>query len=92
MIRAVAGECRFCFLGWGWTFGAARRALVAQSKTSQAGVLCPKKQSASSKKASEIPPRAWKLAVTAPQTKGEWGLLMVDAESGDTLYDSTARQ
>lgn len=34
--------------------------------------------------------RAEQLLGTAPNSKGEWGLLIADAESGDTLYEQNA--
>jgi len=75
-----------------WTFGAGAPGLSAQSKTKPKPVCCaPKKQSASSKKArARFAARVEALLGTAPTNKGEWGLLIVDAESGDTLYEQNA--
>src|SRR5467141_718291 len=75
-----------------WTFGAGAPGLSAQSKTKPKPVCCgPKKQSASSKKArARFAARAEALLGTAPTNKGEWGLLIVDAESGETLYEQNA--
>ena len=75
-----------------WTFGAGAPGLSAQSKTKTKPVCCaPKKQSASSKKArARFAARVEALLGTAPTNKGEWGLLIVDAESGDTLYEQNA--
>jgi D-alanyl-D-alanine carboxypeptidase/D-alanyl-D-alanine-endopeptidase (penicillin-binding protein 4) len=75
-----------------WTFGAGAPRLSAQSKTKTKPVCCgPKKQSASSKKArARFAARVEALLGTAPTNKGEWGLLIVDAESGETLYEQNA--
>ncbi|MCU1317549.1 MAG: D-Ala-D-Ala carboxypeptidase, partial [Candidatus Acidoferrum typicum] len=75
-----------------WTFGAGAPRLGAQSKTKAKPVCCgPKKQSASSKKArARFAARVEALLGTAPTNKGEWGLLIVDAESGETLYEQDA--
>jgi D-alanyl-D-alanine carboxypeptidase/D-alanyl-D-alanine-endopeptidase (penicillin-binding protein 4) len=75
-----------------WTFGAGAPRLSAQSKTKTKPVYCaPKKQSASAKKArARFAARVEALLGTAPTNKGEWGLLIVDAESGETLYEQNA--
>src|SRR6266513_1889958 len=75
-----------------WTFGTAAQHLGAQSKTKTVPVCCgPKKQSASSKKAlARFAARVEALLGTAPTNKGERGLLIVDAESGETLYEQNA--
>src|SRR6266403_4291209 len=75
-----------------WTLGAGAPRLGAQSKTKAKPVCCgPKKQSASSKKArARFAARVEALLGTAPTNKGEWGLLIVDAESGETLYEQNA--
>jgi D-alanyl-D-alanine carboxypeptidase/D-alanyl-D-alanine-endopeptidase (penicillin-binding protein 4) len=75
-----------------WTFGAGAPRLGTQSKTKTKPVCCgPKKQSASSKKArARFAAREEALLGTAPTNKGEWGLLIVDAESGETLYEQNA--
>jgi len=75
-----------------WAFGAGAQHLGAQSKRKTVPVCCgPKKQSASSKKAlARFAARVEALLGTAPTNKGEWGLLIVDAESGETLYEQNA--
>src|SRR6202521_827480 len=75
-----------------WTFGAGALRLGAQSKTKTEPVCCgAKKLSASSKKArARFAARVEALLGTAPTNKGEWGLLLVDAESGETLYERNA--
>src|SRR6266436_6786965 len=64
----------------------------AQSKTKTEPACCAtKKQSAASKKAAtKFGTRAEALLETTPTNKGEWGLLIVDAESGETLYEQNA--
>src|SRR5258706_1664927 len=66
--------------------------LGAQSKTKTEPACCTaKKQSAASKKAAaKFGARAETLLGAVPASKGEWGLLIVDAESGDTLFDLSA--
>src|SRR5438477_1901216 len=75
-----------------WAFGTGAQHLGAQSKRKTVPVCCgPKKQSASSKKAlARFAARVEALLGTAPTNKGEWGLLIVDAESGETLYEQNA--
>src|SRR5260370_10064611 len=75
-----------------WAFGIGAPCLDAQSKTLTAPVCCgAKKQSAASKKtAARFASRAELLLGTTATNKGEWGLLIVDAESGETLYEQNA--
>jgi D-alanyl-D-alanine carboxypeptidase/D-alanyl-D-alanine-endopeptidase (penicillin-binding protein 4) len=73
-------------------FGMGAPGLRAQSKQ-KAGALCcgAKKQSAASRKAAtRFAARANDLLGAMLANKGEWGLLIVDAESGDTLYEQNA--
>jgi serine-type D-Ala-D-Ala carboxypeptidase/endopeptidase (penicillin-binding protein 4) len=73
-----------------WAFGTGAPRLRAQSNTKTA--CCgAKKQSAASRKATaRFASRVEVLLGTMPTNKGEWGLLIVDAESGDTLYEQNA--
>ena len=66
--------------------------LGAQSKTNTEPACCTaKKQSAASKKAAaKFSARAETLLGAMPASKGEWGLLIADAESGETLYEQNA--
>src|SRR5712692_9485020 len=73
-------------------FGMGALCLRAQSKqkadTSRDGAS---KQSAASKKAAKrFAARAGDLLGTMPTNKGEWGLLIMDAESGKALYEQNA--
>ncbi len=73
-------------------FGIGAPRLRAQSKqkagASRDGAS---KQSAASKKAAtRFAARAGDLLGTMPTNKGEWGLLIVDAESGNTLFEKNA--
>src|SRR5712692_8739748 len=73
-------------------FGMGALCLRAQSKqkadTSRDGAS---KQSAASKKAAKrFAARAGDLLGTMPTNKGQWGLLIVDAESGNTLFEQNA--
>src|SRR6266849_3243850 len=74
------------------TFGIGAPRLGAQSKAKTEPACCgAKKQSAASKKATaRFAARAEALMGTMPMNKGEWGLLIVDAESGETLYEQNA--
>jgi len=75
-----------------WAFGIGAPRLGAQSKGKTEPACCgAKKQSAASKKATaRFAARAEALLGTTPTNKGEWGLLIADAESGETLYEHSA--
>jgi D-alanyl-D-alanine carboxypeptidase/D-alanyl-D-alanine-endopeptidase (penicillin-binding protein 4) len=75
-----------------WAFGIGSPWLSAQSKGKTKPACCgAKKQSAASKKATaRFAARAEALLGTTPTSKGEWGLLIADAESGETLYEQNA--
>src|SRR6266436_2169651 len=75
-----------------WAFGIGAPRLGAQSKRKTEPACCgAKKQSAASKKATaRFAARAEALLGTTPTNKGEWGLLIADAESGETLYQQNA--
>src|SRR3989454_2703961 len=64
----------------------------AQSKTKPEPACCTaKKQSAASRKAAaKFGTRAEALLGAMPASKGQWGLLIMDAESGETLYEQNA--
>src|SRR5229473_3198821 len=66
--------------------------LGAQSKTkADTAPRGAKKKSAASKKATaEFGARADALLGPAPASKGEWGLLIADAEGGEILYEQNA--
>src|SRR5260370_42469831 len=70
------------------TFGIGAPRLGAQSKGKTEPACCgAKKQRAASKKATaRFAARAEALMGTMPMNKREWGLLIVDAESGEALY------
>ena len=75
-----------------WAFGIGAPRLTAQEKTkTEAACRGAKKQSAASKKAAaKFSARAEALLGTAPASKGEWGLLIADAETGETLFEQNA--
>src|SRR5229473_2530945 len=75
-----------------WAFGIGAPRLGAQSKRKTEPACCgSKKRSAASKKATaRFAARVEALLGTMPTNKGEWGLLVVDAESGETLYEQNA--
>jgi D-alanyl-D-alanine carboxypeptidase/D-alanyl-D-alanine-endopeptidase (penicillin-binding protein 4) len=73
-------------------FGSGVPSLYSQSKAKPgAARLKTKKPSGAAKKAAaKFAARATALLAMAPSSKGEWGLLIVDAESGETLYEQNA--
>src|SRR6202165_595514 len=77
-----------------WTFGAGALRLGAQSKTKTEPVCCEseKKNVPSKRAAAKFAERAEALLGAGPAGKGEWGLLIVDAESGETLYEQNANK
>jgi len=67
------------------------RRLGAQSKTKTETVpRGARKKSAAKKAIARFGARADTLLGAAPASKGEWGLLVVDAESGEALYEQNA--
>src|SRR5438034_7029490 len=75
-----------------WVCGIGAPLLRAQAKAKTQPACCgAKKKSGASKKATaKFAVRADALLATTPTSKGEWGLLIVDAESGETLYEQNA--
>jgi len=82
-VIAVSAVCVFAM-------GATR--LNAQTKAKTEASCCgAKKPGAAAKKATaKFAARAEALLGIPPASKGEWGLLIVDAESGETLYEQNA--
>src|SRR6266852_5185374 len=74
------------------TFGIGAPSVGAQSKAKKEPACCgAKKRSAASKKATaRFASRVEALLGTVPANKGEWGLLIVDAASGETLFEQNA--
>src|SRR6267154_3235935 len=75
-----------------WALGTGVPPLGAQSKARTASACCgARKQSVASRKAmARFAARMDALLGATPASKGEWGLLIVDAESGETLYQQNA--
>jgi serine-type D-Ala-D-Ala carboxypeptidase/endopeptidase (penicillin-binding protein 4) len=75
-----------------WMLGNGAPRLAAQSDANHNGACCGgKKQNPSAKKAaSRFAARAEALLGEGSVNKGEWGLLIADAESGETLYEQNA--
>jgi D-alanyl-D-alanine carboxypeptidase/D-alanyl-D-alanine-endopeptidase (penicillin-binding protein 4) len=64
---------------------------AAQSKIKRDSARGEKKTNGASRKAgAKFAARATALLGAAPASKGEWGLLIVDAQSGETLYEENA--
>jgi serine-type D-Ala-D-Ala carboxypeptidase/endopeptidase (penicillin-binding protein 4) len=66
--------------------------VAGQTKTKKEETCCgSKKQNAASKKsAAKFAERANTLLGAGPAGKGQWGILIVDAESGETLFEQNA--
>jgi D-alanyl-D-alanine carboxypeptidase/D-alanyl-D-alanine-endopeptidase (penicillin-binding protein 4) len=62
----------------------------AKTKDNHAVGVSKKQKAATKKAAAKFAARAEALLGAGPASKGEWGLLIVDAESGETLYDQNA--
>src|ERR1700730_10447647 len=62
----------------------------SRTKTHAAGGGTSETTGASRKAGAKFAARAMDLLGTAPASKGEWGLLVVDAQSGETLYEQNA--
>jgi D-alanyl-D-alanine carboxypeptidase/D-alanyl-D-alanine-endopeptidase (penicillin-binding protein 4) len=74
------------------TLGTGASHLRAQSQQKTEAACCgAKKQSLATKRAAaKFAVSAESLLGTPPTSKGEWGILIVDAESGETLYEQNA--
>src|SRR5258708_3146593 len=86
--RCGAGvlACALCVFG----IGAPRLRAQSKQKTDTSRDGASKQSSASKKIATRFAARAGDLLGTMPTNKGEWGLLIVDAESGNTLFEQNA--
>jgi D-alanyl-D-alanine carboxypeptidase/D-alanyl-D-alanine-endopeptidase (penicillin-binding protein 4) len=62
----------------------------AKTKDNHAVSVSKKQKAATKKAAARFGARADALLGAGPASKGEWGLLIVDAESGETLYEQNA--
>jgi D-alanyl-D-alanine carboxypeptidase/D-alanyl-D-alanine-endopeptidase (penicillin-binding protein 4) len=72
-------------------FASGAPSLHAQTKAKAETARSAKKPSGASKKATaKFAARAAALLGAAPTSKGEWGLLIQDAETGEMLYDQNA--
>jgi serine-type D-Ala-D-Ala carboxypeptidase/endopeptidase (penicillin-binding protein 4) len=73
-------------------FGSGAPQLHAQSKlrTDAARGGAKKRNAASKKATAKFAVRAEALVGAEPASKGEWGLLIADAETGETLYEQNA--
>src|SRR5260370_8651761 len=70
--------------------GAPRLGAQSKSKTEAACCTAKKWSAAYKKAAAKFSARAEPLLGAMPASKGEWGLLIADAESGETLYEQNA--
>jgi D-alanyl-D-alanine carboxypeptidase/D-alanyl-D-alanine-endopeptidase (penicillin-binding protein 4) len=85
-MAAVLAACILCVIGE----GAPR--LAAQSKPKTEVPCCgARRQSPAARRAvAKFVARADAVLAASPVSKGEWGLLIVDAESGETLFEQNA--
>ncbi|MCU1243426.1 MAG: D-Ala-D-Ala carboxypeptidase [Candidatus Acidoferrum typicum] len=72
--------------------GVSVAAQPGQSKPAVATVSKGKKSRAAAVATRKFGERADALLASAPASKGEWGLLIVDAETGETLYELNAEK
>jgi D-alanyl-D-alanine carboxypeptidase/D-alanyl-D-alanine-endopeptidase (penicillin-binding protein 4) len=74
------------------TFGMGAPCLRAQANAKAEPACCGAKKPGGPRKkaAAKFASRADALLGTPPTSKGEWGLLIADAESGETLYEQNA--
>jgi serine-type D-Ala-D-Ala carboxypeptidase/endopeptidase (penicillin-binding protein 4) len=91
-IKRILRQCAAVVASTMCAMGLAAPRSGAQSKTKTEPACCgAKKQSAAPRNATaRFAARAADLLGMAPTSKGEWGLLIVDAESGETLYEQNA--
>ncbi|PYU69124.1 MAG: D-alanyl-D-alanine carboxypeptidase/D-alanyl-D-alanine-endopeptidase [Acidobacteria bacterium] len=91
-IEKILKRCAAVTMAGVWAFGIGAQRLDAQSKAkTEPAYRGAKKRSVASKKATaKFAVRVEALLGTTPTNKGEWGLLIVDAESGETLYEQNA--
>jgi D-alanyl-D-alanine carboxypeptidase/D-alanyl-D-alanine-endopeptidase (penicillin-binding protein 4) len=61
-----------------------------KTKNDHASSVSKKQKAATKKAAAKFAARADALLGTGPASKGEWGLLIVDAETAETLYEQNA--
>ena len=85
----VAGRLTFCFLvllaAWSVAGVARPQSLPATQQAAGKGGEAPE-----NKAQEQFAERAESLVSTAPVNKGEWGVLVVDAATGETLYEKNA--
>src|SRR6266849_331731 len=89
-IQRIRQRCAAAILASAvYVLGSGAPKLFAQSKTKSDTACCGQKKRdvATKKAAAKFAVRAEALLGTGPTSKGEWGLLIVDAESGETLYE-----
>src|SRR3989475_3412827 len=92
-IQKIRQRCAAAILASAvYVLGSGAPKLFAQSKTKSDSACCgqKKRDAATKKAAAKFTVRAETLLGTGPTSKGEWGLLIVDAESGETLYEQNA--
>ena len=92
-IQRIRQRCAAAILASAvYVLGSGAPKLFAQSKTKTDSACCGQKKTdaATKKAAAKFAVRAETLLGTGPTSKGEWGLLIVDAESGETLYEQNA--
>jgi serine-type D-Ala-D-Ala carboxypeptidase/endopeptidase (penicillin-binding protein 4) len=93
-MEKIAGRWAVAALtGFMVAFASGAPSLQAQTKAKTEAARSAKKPSGASKKAAaKFAARATALLGAAPASKGEWGLLILDAESGEALYEQNAER
>jgi D-alanyl-D-alanine carboxypeptidase/D-alanyl-D-alanine-endopeptidase (penicillin-binding protein 4) len=89
ILKGFAAATLTCAM-WAFLIGAPRAGAQSKAKTTPACCGTKKRSAASKKATAKFASRAEALLGTAPANKGEWGLLIADAESGETLYEQNA--
>jgi D-alanyl-D-alanine carboxypeptidase/D-alanyl-D-alanine-endopeptidase (penicillin-binding protein 4) len=89
-IRRCVGAVTAAIAVWIFAMGASLLDAQTKAKTEAACCSAKKPDAGAKKAAAKFAARAEALLGTAPASKGEWGLLIVDAESGETLYEQNA--
>lgn len=86
--RILRSILTLCLFGCdGWTNAAAQQGASATSRIAEKSTPAPTIAATPTARFAE---RAERLVQAAPVDKGEWGLVVVDALTGDTLYEKNA--
>jgi serine-type D-Ala-D-Ala carboxypeptidase/endopeptidase (penicillin-binding protein 4) len=90
MLGSIAITTEGCFAAGQSTPRAGTPCCSKESKSTGAGALASKKRAKVDPATKRFTERVDALLATAPVNKGDWGLLVLDAETGQTLYELNA--